>query len=149
MDISARTMYGLRALLTLASARSDAPMSIQAIAEEEHLPHKFLEGIMCDLKRGGFVQSRRGASGGYMLNRPASEITLFEIICHLDGPITAKHYAEGPDGGSITPRQAAFSPVWGEIQEATVRVLETYTIQSVADAVSEPTRDGFTPNYQI
>jgi Rrf2 family protein len=87
MDISARTMYGLRALVTLAEARTDNPMSIQEIADDEELPAKFLEGIMADLKRGGFVESRRGASGGYLLARPASEITLLEIIRHLDGPV--------------------------------------------------------------
>ena len=65
-------MYGLRALVTLAGARSTDPMSIQLIADQEQLPGKFLEGIMGDLKRGGFVKSRRGANGGYLLARPAS-----------------------------------------------------------------------------
>lgn len=149
MDISARTMYGLRALVTLASARTDDPMSIQAIADEEELPSKFLEGIMADLKRGGFVRSRRGANGGYLLARPASEITLLEIIRHLDGPVAPLGFDDRTSGGEPTERQRAFRPVWIEVRDATVRVLESYTIQSVADAVPELAGEDFKPIYQI
>ena len=149
MDISARTMYGLRALVTLASARTDDPMSIQAIADEEELPSKFLEGIMADLKRGGFVRSRRGANGGYLLARPASEITLLEIIRHLDGPVAPLGFDDRTANGEPTERQKAFRPAWREVRDATVRVLESYTIQSVADAVPELVGDDFKPIYQI
>lgn len=149
MDISARTMYGLRALVTLASARTDDPMSIQAIADEEELPSKFLEGIMADLKRGGFVRSRRGANGGYLLARPASEITLLEIIRHLDGPVAPLGFDDRTSDGEPTERQRAFRPVWKEVRDATVRVLESYTIQSVADAVPELAGEDFKPIYQI
>lgn len=149
MEVSARTMYGLRAMVTLAGARSREPMSIQAIAEEESLPSKFLEGIMGDLKRGGFVRSRRGASGGYVLARPASEITALDVIRHLDGPIAPQTYGAHVGDGETTARQAAFMPLWNEIRESTIRVLQSCTIQSIADSVQERPRDTFTPNYQI
>ena len=150
MQISARTMYGLRALVTLAGARTDEPMSIQTIADEEELPGKFLEGIMADLKRGGFVRSKRGASGGYLLARPASEMTLLSVIRHLEGPVAPMAYGDRTAGeGTPTDRQAAFRPVWREIREATIRVLERYTIQSIADSVPELMREDFNPIYQI
>ena len=149
MDISARTMYGLRALVTLAGVRSNSPMSIQAIAEAESLPGKFLEGIMGDLKRGGFVKSRRGANGGYLLARPASEITLLELIQHLDGPVAPVSYAFRTNQDKVTDCQYAFVPVWDEIREATIRVLESYSIQSIADAIKEQPGKDFAPNYQI
>lgn len=142
-------MYGLRALVTLAEARTDSPMSIQEIADDEDLPAKFLEGIMADLKRGGFVQSRRGANGGYLLARPASEMTLLEIIRHLDGPVAPFNVCDRTAGDETTDRQAAFRPVWQEIREATIRALEDYTIQSIADSVPEKRREDFTPIYQI
>ena len=112
MDISARTMYGLRALVTMAGMRTDQPVSIQTIAEDESLPSKFLEGIMADLKRGGFVRSKRGASGGYLLTRPASEITLLDVIRHLDGPVAPLPYEDRSGSEEPTPRQHAFQPVW-------------------------------------
>lgn len=149
MDISARTMYGLRALVTLAGMRTDQPMSIQSIADEESLPAKFLEGIMADLKRAGFVRSRRGASGGYLLARPASEITLLEVVRHLDGPVAPLPYEDRSGTDSPTPRQEAFGPVWLEIRESTLRVLQRYTLQSIADAVGETGGDDFNPLYHI
>ncbi len=150
MQISARTMYGLRALVTLAGARTDQPMSIQTIADEEDLPGKFLEGIMADLKRGQFVRSKRGANGGYLLARPASEITLLSIIRHLEGPVAPMAYEDRTPGeGAPTERQAAFQPVWQEIRDATIRVLERYTIQSIADSVPELVLEDFQPIYQI
>lgn len=149
MDISARTMYGLRALVTLANARSDDPMSIQAIAEEEDLPAKFLEGIMADLKRGSFVRSKRGANGGYLLARPASEITLLDIIRHLDGPVAPVGLTDKTAEGELTERQIAFHPVWKEVRAATIRVLESYSVQSIADAVTEMGGEGYKPIYQI
>ena len=150
MQISARTMYGLRALVTLAGARTDQPMSIQTISCEEDLPGKFLEGIMADLKWGQFVLSKRGANGGYMLARPASEMPLLSIIRHLEGPVAPMAYDDRTAGeGSPTDRQAAFRPVWQEIRDATIRVLERYTLQSIADSVPELMHDDFSPIYQI
>lgn len=149
MQISARTMYGLRALVTLAAARTESPMSIQSIAEEEDLPGKFLEGIMADLKRGGFVRSKRGSNGGYFLTRPASEITLLSVIRHLEGPVAPAAYGDLAAGDEVTDRQAAFRPVWDEIREATIRVLERFTIQSIADSVPELMLEDFCPVYQI
>ena len=149
MDISARTMYGLRALVTMAGMRTDRPTSIQTIADTDDLPAKFLEGIMADLKRGGFVRSRRGASGGYILARPASEITLLQVIRHLDGPVAPLPYEDRSTGDNPTARQQAFRPVWEEIRDSTLRVLQRYTIQSIADAVGEMDGEDFTPIYQI
>ena len=149
MDISARTLYGLRALVTLAGARSNEPMSIQLIAEREQLPAKFLEGIMADLKRGGFVRSKRGANGGYLLTTPASEVTVLDVIRHLDGPIAPQTFADRSPQEEMSERQAALQPVWTEVREATIRVLQSYSLQSIADAVRENPLDTFTPNYQI
>ncbi len=149
MQISARTMYGLRALVTLAGARTDQPMTIQSIADEEDLPGKFLEGIMADLKRGGFVISKRGANGGYLLRKPASEITLLSVIRHLEGPVAPVAYEDRVAGEEVTDRQEAFRPVWEEIREATIRILERFTIQSIADSVPELMLENFCPVYQI
>ncbi|TDP71965.1 RrF2 family transcriptional regulator [Bradymonas sediminis] len=149
MDISARTMYGLRALVTLANARTATPQSIQTIADDEQLPAKFLEGIMADLKRGGFVRSKRGASGGYLLARPASEITMLDVIRHLDGPIAPVGLTDKTVDDTPTARQLAFQPAFKEIRQATIRVLQSYSIQAIADAVPETPGDDFQPIYQI
>ncbi|MCM2395107.1 Rrf2 family transcriptional regulator [Rhizobium sp. S95] len=85
--ISQKAKYALRALTVLARAEADDPVQISDIADRQKIPKKFLEQILLDLKRAGFVESRRGKQGGYLLLRPASEITYGEVLRLIDGPI--------------------------------------------------------------
>lgn len=68
-------------------ARKEDYVHIQAVSDEEHIPHKFLQGILVELKNHGLLLSRKGKDGGYKLNRAATEITFGEVIRILDGPI--------------------------------------------------------------
>ncbi|MDB5737304.1 MAG: hypothetical protein JWO65_972 [Sphingomonas bacterium] len=86
--LSQKTRYALRALLHL--ARADAVgRSVQAgeIATLQQVPRKYLELILLDLKKAGFLASRRGPGGGYVLAKPASEISFADVIRVTDGPI--------------------------------------------------------------
>lgn len=85
--ISQKAKYALRALTVLARAETGDPVQISDIADRQKIPKKFLEQILLDLKRAGFVESRRGKQGGYLLLRPASEITYGEVLRLIDGPI--------------------------------------------------------------
>ncbi|MCX7706941.1 MAG: Rrf2 family transcriptional regulator [Anaerolineae bacterium] len=95
MKLSKRGEYGLRAMVALAAESSTngegpgAPALIQIkdIARREQIPVKFLEQILLTLKNAGLLGSRMGAGGGYYLARPASEITLGQVIRVLDGPL--------------------------------------------------------------
>ncbi|GAA2165237.1 BadM/Rrf2 family transcriptional regulator [Humibacillus xanthopallidus] len=89
MDISARVDYAVRAMLILAEAESSGsgPVSIDALATQQELPRKFLEAIFADLRRNDLVLSRRGARGGYVLGRPASEINVGDVFRAVDGPL--------------------------------------------------------------
>src|SRR5579875_4113245 len=80
MHISAKVDYGVRALLELAS--SGGPMTGEALATQQGLPVKFLGVIMNDLRRAGIVVSQKGATAGYRLARPASEVTLATSSVH-------------------------------------------------------------------
>jgi len=89
VDISARTEYAIRAMLTLALAASNGsgPVSVEALATAQDLPRKFLEAIVGDLRRAGLVTSTRGARGGYALTREASRISLGDVFRAVDGPL--------------------------------------------------------------
>ena len=89
MDISARTDYAVRAMLALARAQAGGagPVSVQALAEEQDLPRKFLEAIVADLRGADLVVSTRGARGGYTLARPASAVSLGDVFRAVDGPL--------------------------------------------------------------
>jgi Rrf2 family protein len=85
--ISQRAKYALRALVSLARAGDGKALFIGDIAREQAIPKKFLEQILLQLKASGLVTSRRGKAGGYLLRRPAEEITYGEVLRIVDGPI--------------------------------------------------------------
>ena len=71
MNISVKGEYALQAIFDLACQNAGQPVKIAAISKRQRIPQKFLESILAGLKQDGFVESRRGAEGGYMLARPA------------------------------------------------------------------------------
>ena len=87
MSVSSKCYYAIRAIYALAEHGGSDTMKIAEIAEKELIPIRFLEVILGQLKGGGFVQSRRGAEGGYQLARPADRITVGEVMRYVDGPI--------------------------------------------------------------
>lgn len=89
MRISARADYAVRAALQLAAAQDAGPLKAEAIAEDQGISHKFLEGILGDMRKGGLVQSQRGGNGGYWLARPAESISVAEVIRCVDGPLVS------------------------------------------------------------
>jgi Rrf2 family protein len=92
--ISQRGLYALQALTVLARRHPADVVKIRDIASEEHLPEKFLEAILLELKRARIVISLRGANGGYQLRRAPSEISLGEVIRRIDGPLAPFEDAE-------------------------------------------------------
>ena len=85
--LTKKAKYGLKAMVHLARLAPGAGASIGEVAQANDLPKKFLEAILVDLRNAGFVQSRKGRGGGYALARPAIEITAFEVIRAIDGPL--------------------------------------------------------------
>ena len=85
--LSKKTKYAIKALVILGKNKDLPPMQIQKIAEEERIPKKFLEQILLDLRNAGFLYSKKGAGGGYSLNKDPKEIFLVHIMRITGGPI--------------------------------------------------------------
>ena len=85
--LSKKTKYAIKALVFLAKNQAQPPMQIARIAEEENIPKKFLEQILLDLRNAGYLYSKKGAGGGYSLNKNPAEIYLVDILRITDGPI--------------------------------------------------------------
>lgn len=86
--ISQKAKYALRALVALARAEPGGQTpTVGEIAAGQNIPKKFLELILLELKRHGIVMSKRGKAGGYMLLKPAHQITFGEVLRLIDGPI--------------------------------------------------------------
>src|SRR5260221_1925580 len=85
MNTSVKGEYALQAIFDLSSQRPGEPVRIADIARRQKIPQKFLELILASLKQGGFVESRRGAEGGYLLARPPESIRVGEVLGFVEG----------------------------------------------------------------
>jgi Rrf2 family protein len=85
--LSQKARYALRALLHLVEHGASRTIQVGEMAEMQHIPRKYLEFIMVDLKKAGLVTSRRGPGGGYVLAKSPTEISFVEVIRAIDGPI--------------------------------------------------------------
>ncbi|GAA1852529.1 Rrf2 family transcriptional regulator [Pseudonocardia ailaonensis] len=131
MRISAKADYALRALIELAQATDGAPLRSEAIAAAQEVPHKFLEAILGDLRKTGFVSSQRGGDGGYRLRRPAEEIQVAHVLRAIDGPLTEIR-GGCPEDATYNSSAAALQLVWVALRVNIRTVLEGVTIAQLA-----------------
>ena len=130
MHVSAKVDYALRAMVTLAAA-GGGPLKGEALAEAQRLPVNFLENILGELRRAGLLATQRGAEGGYRLARPASAITLADVVRPLDGPL-ADVRGLRPEDLAYPPPTEHLRPVWVAVRASLRSVLEAVTVADVA-----------------
>src|SRR3546814_13156708 len=85
--LSKKTKYAIKALIVLGRNYGKEPMQIQRIAEAERIPKKFLEQILLEMRNAGILYSKKGAGGGYSLNKAPGDIRLSQVMRLIDGPI--------------------------------------------------------------
>jgi Rrf2 family protein len=85
--LTKKSKYGLKAMLMLAEEAGHGPVLVADLADRQHLPKKFLEAILLELKRHGLLHSKKGRGGGYLLGRAPDAITVGQIIRVLEGPL--------------------------------------------------------------
>ena len=134
MQVSAKTDYALRAAAELARASTEGtgPVKGEWISEAQGIPKKFMENILHDLKRAGLVRTRRGASGGYWLARPAEEIYLADVIRAVEGPL-ANVRGEWPEAVEYGGAAEALRDVWIAVRANLRAVLESVTLADLVD----------------
>jgi len=132
MRISQKGLYALQALTVLAKHYPDDVVKTRDIAKEEQLPKKFLEAILRDLKRARFVNSIRGAGGGYKLKRAPEQIFLGEVIRRIDGPLAPFEDAESlRNRVKSGDRQRALFRVLLEVRDAAARILDRTSLADI------------------
>jgi len=118
MNISVKGEYALQAIFDLAAQPAGDPVRIADIASRQKIPQKFLELILAGLKQAGFVESRRGAEGGYLLARAADSLTVGEVLRSIEGT-----HSHRPRRKAETP----FSEMWGRVDHAISDVIDRTT----------------------
>lgn len=86
-QLSKRAQYTLRALYALTRKYGAGPVLITSLSQEEAIPKKFLEQILLSLKSAGYVASKKGKGGGYVLAQPPEKITIGSVIRAVEGPL--------------------------------------------------------------
>ena len=129
MQISAKTDYAVRALLSLA-AREPGLVKVDLVVTEQGMPRKFVEAILAELRRAGLVRSQRGADGGYALARPAAEITLGSVLRAVDGPL-AEVRGLRPHETTYAGVAEHLPDVWVAVRAALRQVLDETTLAQV------------------
>ena len=141
LNISVKGEYALLALFDLALQRPGEPVKIAGIAQRQKIPQKFLELILAALKQGNFVESRRGADGGYLLARPPQEISVGDILRFVESGRMGR-------GQGKRRQDSPFSEMWGRVETAVSGILDHCTLAEVARAWQER-QSRYIPNWEI
>jgi Rrf2 family protein len=129
--ISAKADYAVRAAVELAAATDEKPVKAERIATAQGIPLNFLENILGELRHAGIVRSHRGAEGGFRLAKPATELTVADIIRAVEGPLASVR--GGPPEEAEYPGAAASLPrVWIAVRANLRRVMEHITVADIA-----------------
>jgi Rrf2 family protein len=164
MMFSTKAEYGVRVMVALArrarmaDEELDPVLPLAEIAEREGLPLAYLEHLVARLRKAGLIDSRRGARGGYMLARPAREITMAEVVEALEGSIAPiECISLGADGEVVCARESDPAHVcptkllWTRVRGS---IVSTLTQTTLADLLS-PTHPApaaapaMTPNGRV
>ena len=132
MGLSLKCQYAVRALFELARREDQGLVRLKEIADAQHIPKRFLENILNEMRQGGFVQSKRGKEGGFKLNRSADEISVGDVVRFIENSVhpvdcVADHLC--PLTG-----QCIFIALWDEAKQAVETV---YDRKKLSDLVRE------------
>ena len=133
MRITTWAEYGLICSLHLARRHADGPVPGRDIAEREALPTDYVEQILLRLRRAGIVSSTRGARGGYMLARPASEISVRDVIAASERATFELHCVSHPvaEERCAASHDCSIRPVWVLLQQKIDAVLESVLLSDL------------------
>lgn len=132
MRLSTRSRYGVRLMLALGASEKRGPVFLKEIARSENISEKYLSQIVIPLKAKGLVTPFRGAHGGYVLSRPASQITLRDIIEPLEGDLSLVDCVMNAD---ICRRstECVTRDIWARMSSLLLDFLDAFTLEDLID----------------
>ena len=134
MRLSTKGEYASRAMLELSLHYQERPLHIRDISKAQDIPQRFLEQILLQLKRAGYLRSRKGPDGGYCLSKPPAEINVAEVIRVMDGPL-APIDCVSVTAHEVCPHEAhcGLKGLWKEVRDAVAQIMEKATFEELAE----------------
>ncbi len=134
MTVSQKCQYALRALFELSKRPGPGPTKVSEIAAAQAIPARFLEAILGELRRGSFVESRRGVNGGYILAVEPNALVVGDIIRFIDGPLTpVRCLGEDKGESCVLKGECAFMGMWNRARNAVAGVYDETTFQDLLE----------------
>lgn len=146
MRLTYKGDYALKTLLDLALHYGNSPVTIHDLARRADIPIKFLEQILLDLKKGEFVESRRGSVGGYLLAKEPSYIKLGDVIRFMEGPIEPIACVDKEYHGCGDISKCVFRDIWQDVGSAISDIIDAVTFE---DLVNKVRKEKKSVSYQI
>ena len=141
MNISVKGEYALMAIFDLAAHANSEPVKIAEIAKRQKIPQKFLELILASLKQGGFVESRRGAEGGYLLSKRPEVINVGDVLRFVEGRQEERSRLR-------RSHDSPFGDLWQRVDLAIDSVLDATSFAHLVREWNEK-HSRFVPNWEI
>ena len=140
MKLSTRSRYGLKAVVDLAVRYGEGPVALPVLANAQGISEAYLEQLLRALRKGGVVETARGAQGGYALTRAPADISVQEALRVLEGSTALTDCVDTASGGCENACTCSARPLFLKLQSKINRVLEETTIQDLADDYIEQKR---------
>lgn len=131
MKLSTKGRYGVKAMVDLAIHYGDAPITIKCISERQNVSEYYLEQLFSSLRKADIITSTRGSQGGYVLSRPPEEITVYEIMNVLEGPVEISDCLEESSCSNIDC--CATRILWAKIKESVDEVMKSTTLNDIVN----------------
>jgi Rrf2 family protein len=129
MQISTRTEYALRALMEIVR-QDNNPISAREICERQHLPKKYIERLLGNMKNAGLVDSLSGAKGGYILAKPSSEITILQVMKAVEDRSWEMSCISNPPEHCLG-KECGLHIVWDDVYQNVKSVLDGYSLNKI------------------
>lgn len=131
MKLSTKGRYGVKAMVDLAMNYGKGPISIKEISERKKISEYYLEQLFSPLRKAGLIKSIRGAQGGYILSKEPKDITIYDIIEVVEGPIEISTCIDGDACDNIDC--CATRIVWKKIKKSIDEVTTSISLQDIVD----------------
>jgi len=146
--VSAKGEYALKALLDLALHDTEGLRPIQEIAARQGIPQRYLEQVLLQLKRAGFLDSRRGSAGGYRLARPPAQVTVGAVLRAVEGSVVSADPPRRSGRHAHADHAGDLADLWREVADAVSAVVDGVTIEDLRRRAEER-RASAQPMYHI
>jgi len=135
MRVTFKGDYALKAVLDLALRYKKELVTSHDLAKRIDAPIKFMEQVLLDLKKGGFVESKRGSAGGYLLAKPPEEIIVGDILRFIDGPLEPIACVEKKYLNCADMNNCVFKNIWQKVAELTSAIVDNINFKDLAEKV--------------